>query len=199
MELQKKIASPKLIVIGFARHGKDTVCELLAHHGYTFKSSSMVAGLEVVYPVLKDKYNYQTFEECFADRMNHRQEWFELISNYNYAEPDRLAKRIFSQADIYCGLRKFEELAVIKRKTNAIVIWVDASKIMPPESAKSCTIAMKQADIILDNNFKDLGRLKESVELLVRVLNDERSVVTSNGSTVITIKDGVVHCQERVK
>lgn len=188
---QKKIASPKLIVCGYARSGKDTVCELLAKHGYTFASSSKIANELVVYPVLKEKYGYQTLEECFADRLNHRQEWFELIKDFNTPELSRLGMLILSEVDIYCGLRRKEELRSLQRYTNALTVWVDAGDRKPIESSLSCTVDPKMADIILSNN-KDMKALERNVQSLFEVLQDERSVFTSNKSVVVEIDDGIV-------
>ena len=74
---------PKLLVCGHCRHGKDTLAELLNEHfGLKFKSSSLAAAEIFLYDALKDKYGYQTPEECFEDRMNHRPEWFEMICDF---------------------------------------------------------------------------------------------------------------------
>jgi hypothetical protein len=198
MDLQKNQSSPKLIVTGFARHGKDTVCKLLQDYGYTFESSSHLAGLTVVYPVLKDKYNYKDFTECFKDRVNHRQEWFELIAGYNKNNPIRLGLEILSKADIYCGIRRFEELDALRKKTNCITVWVDSSERLEGESVRSCTVTKAQADIILYNNgTKD--ELKANVRAMVELMVDERTVITSGWHTVIEIRNGTTICRDRLK
>jgi hypothetical protein len=75
---------PKLLVIGHGRHGKDTVCEMLRdHYRYTFESSSKFCSLQFIYNDLKDKYGYANEEECYADRHNHRAEWYNAICDYN--------------------------------------------------------------------------------------------------------------------
>ena len=78
----------KLLVIGHGRHGKDTVCEILRDkYGYTFESSSKFCSKLFIYDNLKDKYGYKDEEECYTDRHNHRQEWYDAICDYNV--PDR--------------------------------------------------------------------------------------------------------------
>jgi hypothetical protein len=43
------------MIMGHARHGKDTVCEILRDtYGFTFESSSMAAARYAIYPVLQD-------------------------------------------------------------------------------------------------------------------------------------------------
>jgi len=74
----------KLLIIGYGANGKDTVAEYWQKEfGLTFSSSSLTACKIFLFDYLKDKYNYKTYEECFNDRHNHRQEWFDLIKDYN--------------------------------------------------------------------------------------------------------------------
>ena len=80
----------KLLVIGHGRHGKDTVCEILRdRYGYSFESSSQFCSRLFIYDQLKDKYEYTSEEQCYADRHNHRQEWYEAICDYNVPDPSR--------------------------------------------------------------------------------------------------------------
>lgn len=158
----------KLIVTGYAGHGKDTVCSLLQkHYGFSFESSSMILLKEVIFPVLAPKYGYLTEEDCYLDRVNHRQEWFELLKAYNSEDKAKLGKLIFTQYDIYCGLRNIEELEAMQSESlYDYSIWVDASKRLPPESRDSMTITKEDCDIVLDNNgsqFELFYKVKELV------------------------------------
>lgn len=100
-----------LLIIGHARHGKDTVAEFLEElFGYTFKSSSLAASEIFIYDALKNKYAYKTPEECFEDRINHRKEWHDLICDYNKYDRSALAKEILKHADIYVGMRSNVEV-----------------------------------------------------------------------------------------
>lgn len=143
-----------IVVTGYARHGKDTVCGIIAEQlGVSFKSSSEVALETIIYPALKSKYNYYSLEECYADRVNHRKEWFDLISTYNTPNKTKLGRLIYEENTIYCGLRNREELIALK-DTGLIdyVIWVDASDRIEAEDTTSCTITMNDADITINNN-----------------------------------------------
>ena len=74
---------PKLLVIGHGRHGKDTVCEYLNEkYGFDFKSSSKFCSERFIFDMLKDQHGYANEEECYADRHNHRAEWYNAISCY---------------------------------------------------------------------------------------------------------------------
>lgn len=162
---------PKLVVTGFARHGKDTVCELLKNeHGFTFESSSHLAGFRIVYPVLKPKYNYATFEQCYKDRVNHRQEWFELIKEYNTPDLARLGREIFQFYHIYCGLRSIAELeTMIAEGLVDCIVWVDASARVEAEHSTSITITREDCDFIVDNNG-NLEDLRVEVQKLVEII-----------------------------
>jgi len=166
----------KLIVIGYGRHGKDTVCEILQNkYNFKFMSSSQFCNEKVIFPVLSAIYNYKTPEECYNDRHNHRKEWYDLIANYNTNDPAKLGKDLFNEYDIYCGLRRAEELtALVEQSVCDYVIWVDASKRHPPEDKSSCTVTPEMADYIIDNN-DDYDRLVKRVTSLIdAILESEK-------------------------
>ncbi len=157
---------PKILLLGYGRHGKDTVAEYLRdHYGYKFTSSSMACAEKVMLPAFRDiddelghGWKYQTAEECFNDRHNHRAFWFQEIERFNTPDKAALGKMIFESNDIYVGLRSKREYAAVK---NAglfdVAIWVDASDRLPPEDKASCTVEPWMAELIIDNN----GTLEE--------------------------------------
>ena len=152
----------KILLLGQARGGKDTLAEIWRDNfGIKFESSSMASARLFIYDVLKDKYNYKSFEECFEDRVNKRKEWFELISSYNVNDLTRLARHMMLTNDIYVGMRSKEEVQACKEfKMFDLVVWVDAEERVGKESIDSCTVTKEDADLILTNN----GTLKEFTE-----------------------------------
>lgn len=142
---------PKLLIIGYGRHGKDTVCEILKQRlGFTFSSSSWFVAERAVFPLMTE---YETVEDCYNDRHNRRQEWFEAIREFNRLDGARLAREITEKHDIYCGMRSIEEFDACKKaKLFDAVIWVDRSHHLPSESSSSMTITKNMADIVIDNN-----------------------------------------------
>lgn len=164
----------KFMICGYGRHGKDTVCEILRDiFNFTFISSSEACCEEVLFPGLKDLYGYKTPQECYDDRHNHRVEWFELIKSYNEEGGDlsKLAKIIYKNNDIYCGIRRIEEFLDIKNKNLFdISIWVDASKRLLPEDVSSITVMKEDCDYILDNNGS-LDDLNKEVHRLMNFIN----------------------------
>lgn len=146
--------SGKLIVFGYKEHGKDFACEYLRdHHGLSFSSSSEFACHLFLYDQIKDQFGYQSPEECFADRRNHRQLWYEAIRDYNTPDKARLGRKIFENNTVYCGIRDDQEFEALKNGGFFdLAIWIDASGRLPPEDLSSMKLSSKHADIIVDNN-----------------------------------------------
>ena len=162
----------KLLVIGHGRHGKDTVCEMLRDmYRYTFESSSKFCSKQFIYNQLKVKYGYANEEECYADRHNHRAEWYNAICDYNVPDAATLGREMFAEYDIYCGLRNKREYYAMKN-TGVFdkVIWVDRSDHLPPEGNDSMSLEPWMADYIIDNNGT-LGDLAFNVGQLINYIN----------------------------
>jgi|TARA_R110001592_G_scaffold317964_3_gene594972 hypothetical protein len=144
----------KLLVIGHGRHGKDTVCEILRdQYGYSFESSSKFCSKLFIYNDLKNKYGYTSEEQCYADRHNHRAEWYNAICDYNVNDGAALGREIFASHDIYCGLRNKREYFQM-RNTGVFdyCIWVDRSDHLPPEGRDSMSLEPWMANYHIDNN-----------------------------------------------
>lgn len=163
---------PKLLVIGHKRHAKDSFAEILRDEfGYTFESSSQAAANIFLYGLLKEKYGYLTPEECFEDRMNHRQEWYEAICDYNVDDKARLAKGILERSQCYVGMRDRGEIEeCIKQGLFDLVIWIDASERLPLEDVSSFNIDKSCADIIVDNNGTE-AQFRERVKRLGKIFS----------------------------
>ena len=165
----------KILVIGYGRHGKDTVCSILKEkYRMKFNSSSWFLAKNVIFPQLKDLYNYASVEDCYNDRHNHRKEWYDIIHAYCADDKARLGKEIFQEYDIYCGLRNELEFNAMKQaQIFDYTVWVDRSKHLPPESTESMTLTPAHADYIIDNN-KDFEHLVNEVEHMMSRLRDIR-------------------------
>lgn len=154
----------KILVIGHARHGKDTVCEMLRDsYGYTFEASSLFCAESVIMPWFARKgAPYASVEACYEDRVNWRSEWHDAIAAFNTPK-SRLGRAIWSQYDIYAGLRCNREWAALKNeRCYDVAIWVDRSHVASPEPWSSMKLEPWMADFILDNNGT-LAELKQSI------------------------------------
>ena len=175
----------RLVVVGHAGHGKDTVCEILEReHGLTFGASSRMALGTVVWPVLTKREvreeflkeypgrrdeaeqmgaKYASRQACYEGRDEHRGAWYDMITWLNTPDRARLGEAIFSQFDVYCGLRSQTELEAVRRQIPEVaVVWVDAGKRVKGESTESCTVTREMADGFIDNNGP-LGTLAAKV------------------------------------
>lgn len=155
----------KILIVGHARHGKDTVAEVLVEdYGLTFASSSYFAAKEVVRPALAAAgIHYESLDDCYEDRGNHRAFWYDQISAYNSENKSRLCERILSAHDIYVGMRSDEEYQASKGLFD-LILWVDASgRGVAPEPETSMTIKFNPAEMVLVDNSGTIEDLKEAV------------------------------------
>lgn len=163
----------KLLILGMARHGKDTVSEILRDDfGLSFQSSSMFAAEHVVQPAMVEYLNisYDTLEDCYEDRVNHRAFWYDAISAYNEVDKARLAREILSKYDMYVGMRSAREYEAALPLFDAVA-WVDASRRgLPPEPASSMSIQFDPDSMTVIDNGGTLADLRQQVAQFVQTL-----------------------------
>lgn len=177
---KEPLIKPRLLILGNARHGKDTVAELLRdRHGYTFVSSSYVCGEKAVRPALAERgIVYDSMADCYADRVNHRAFWYDTIAAYN-TPADRLAREVLKQADIYVGMRSGREYRVARPLFDA-VLWVDASgRGLPPEPRSSMDIDYDIFDMERIDNGGDLDQLTRNVDRIADYLGRSAKAVAA--------------------
>ncbi len=169
----------KLFVIGHGRHGKDTVAEFVQkNYGLTFESSSMFCAEHVVTPWLeKMGITYDSLEECYEDRVNHRMDWYAAIRAYNEADESRLSTAIFAKYDMYVGVRSRVEFLASKHLCD-LSIWVESSKRWPAMDP-SCKILRGDCDVIVDND----GTIAELYARLTRLF--DRLIIAHDGALAL--------------
>lgn len=155
----------KFLIIGHARHGKDTVAYLLEQLGYTHTSASKIILDEIIWPILGPLYSSP--EECYQDRVNHRSTWFDLIKAKITTDNTFLARRCLEEGYIFTGIRSRLEFEAVRDMFD-VVIWVDSSgRGIPPEPPTSMELTQEDADYILPNN----GSVKDLSNSLNRLLD----------------------------
>lgn len=161
----------RLLIIGHARHGKDTVAEFLKElSGMNFESSSVAASRIFLFDALKEKYGYETPEQCFEDRVNHRKEWHDLIVEFNKDDKARLAKEIMKTSSMYVGMRSNVECEECLRQGLFDVVIGVFNPNKPLEPQESFDIDMwEKADYVIwnDGSLEDLK--KEVIELYIHL------------------------------
>lgn len=198
---EPELTVPKVLILGFARHGKDTVSEMLRdHYGLSFQSSSMFCADKVLWRIIHDADaraeflatvqvsrrhlfeaelammadEYVSVEDCFEDRGNHRELWYLAIRAFNTPDATSLGRALYDQHDVYCGLRHAAEFhALVNAGIPDLVVWVDRSDHLDPEDHASCSVEPWMADYVIDNNgsLEDLERNVRS--LFDRILTEE--------------------------
>jgi hypothetical protein len=157
-----------LLIIGYARHGKTESAKILKREmGFRFKDSSKAAAEIFLYEKLKDKYGYADFKECYEDRINHREEWFEEICEFNKDDPARLAKEIMKN-----GNREIHKC--IEDGVFDYIIHV-YNPHLPKEGSESFDIdfnSLPERYTIYNDNDKDTLRLR-LIELIMNLNIDE--------------------------
>jgi hypothetical protein len=161
--------SKKLLIIGHGRHGKDTVAEMLQHHfGYLFKGSSEWCAEHVIFPAMADRYD--SWEDCFNDRAQHRSDWFNLIRDYNNLTGNtKIALGVLAESNVYVGMRSRVEYEATRNLFDHVV-WVDRSEHLPLEPRNSMELTINDADLFVDNNgnhndlFKNVVHLVQQLE-----------------------------------
>lgn len=161
---------PKILIISDAGTGKDTVGEMMSEYGFKYLASSSFATDRIMMPYFSSIGKpYETSEECFNDRKNNRAIWYQQIEDYNAPTWNRISREMFDDGfNVYVGMRSEKEFAASKDLYD-YVIWIDASKRIPPEDRSSNTMSPNMADYIIDNNGT-LEELKHHVGVITNLL-----------------------------
>lgn len=161
---------PRLLILGYARHGKDSVAEMLhKKHGFRFISSSEFVGREIIWEQW-GQFRYATFEAMFEDRVSWRELWMQMIAAYNSPQKDRTARTMLERGyDLYVGMRRMDELEA-SRDLFDHIIWVDRSQHLPPETGSmDITRENAQPDFVIDNNGT-LEDLEKAVDRFISAI-----------------------------
>lgn len=162
---------PRVLVIGHGRHGKDAAAARLADlAGWSFVSSSEFCAQKAVYPFVADLY--PDWRAAYEDRATYRDLWFHAIRAYNLRPGPTLPEQIFRKHQIYVGMRSRAEFAGA-RDLFDLVLWIDASRRLPPEPSGSMELTAEDADLVIDNNG-DEADLDRRLRALVALDPDPR-------------------------
>lgn len=153
----------KTLILGHARHGKDTFAGLLYPE---IRPTSMLTLEIFLFDLLKKEpfgQDYETINEAFLDRKNHRQYWYEAIKKYNSEDNYiKLVKEVLKIQPVYVGIRaKIEYENALKSQLFDQIFWVDRSKKIPLEPRTSMTIDFDPDKMIYIDNNGTLEDLKK--------------------------------------
>ena len=169
--MKYQLADKRFLVAGNSRSGKDTFAEAMVKHAGGFlraKSSSMMALEVFLYDRLVGHYGlgYNSLEEAFEDRFNHREIWFNEITAYNDGDRTRLATKIFESNNIYVGMRNREEFRICRPLVN-LAIWVDSDRGFEHDGDQ---VSRDDCDIVIPN-FEGLEDLDYRAWRLIQIIS----------------------------
>jgi len=154
--------SPRVLVLGHARHGKDTFADWLIPN----QSPTSLMALDLfLFEKLQSDPNfinkYSTIEDAYEDRANNRVYWHESIKEYNTPDWSRFAKEVFRMQSMYVGMRAVQEYqSCIQQGLFDVIYWVDRSDHLDNEPITSMTIHYDPSRMILIDNNGTLEQLK---------------------------------------
>jgi len=139
----------KLAISGPGQAGKGTVSQYISDNwGIRYQQSTSEAAAAVVFRDITKQYS--TVEECWADRANHREEWGQIIADFNQPDGIGLYRQMAGQNDIFDGIRRRAELQKCKEVGLVDkVVWLNRPNI--PLDA-SLDYGDEEADYIVDNS-----------------------------------------------
>lgn len=175
--LTNRAIAPRLMVVGHARHGKDTFADMLcdlSNKIYKKRSSSECAIQYAIWPKLDEIYPAyfaeklrahaiawgfdSAYEELYENRFNYRDEWKQLICDYNKDDKTRLMKQLYATSNIYVGIRSKQEFYAGRDEgIFDLSIWVDNPRV---GAEKTNELNPLDCDLIV-NNCGDLEVLEQ--------------------------------------
>lgn len=211
---------PKILVLGYARHGKDMVCELLHDmHGFRFTSSSKFCASRVLWPLIIDQGSmqaifinsfknvsqqivrrnqlqkmyseYKTPFDCYEDRGSFRNLWYDAISWYNSPDKTRLAREMLKFNDVYCGMRASDEFHACRNEgVFDAVIWVDASLRGVPVESRSSCTVEPWMSDYVVDNNRTIEDLRRNLKPIVTAIR--RHIENADGLIRLASMEGSV-------
>jgi hypothetical protein len=162
----------RIAIVGPGKSGKTTASQWLAEHTpLRYAGSTSAAAANVVCSHATMRGRYATLEECYADRRNRRQEWRDIILQYNQPDGLRLYRDMVRKSDILDGIRDGRELQACRDAGLAdVVVWMQRDVPTDP----SMGFGPEVADRVINNDgsFEELyAQLRELGERLGLEIN----------------------------
>lgn len=140
---------PRLLIVGYGRHGKDYVAECLSI------ITLLRYGGSTSWAALPDMAEHlgQHPQVAWERRLQHRKAWYDHCNRLREKDPLLLVRRVLACADMAVGIRdKVEVRACRDSGWFHRIIWVDASQRLGPQKDSTVTFGPGDCDEVLDNN-----------------------------------------------
>ena len=165
----------KLNINGYGQHGKDTVAGLFTEFGL----STINISHEIAKDIMEELHTigpYESWEEAYEDRVNHRAEWYNFVRYKCEDDKTYYVRKALQLGDIYCGHRHWKEFYAGRELVDA-TIWVDASRRgLPKEDPTSCELDPTDHDFVIDNGGTLAETLKQVRSVVTLINNRKRAL-----------------------
>lgn len=142
----------RILFVGHGRHGKDTACEVLAR-----ATGWKNAGTTSIYltPHVVAEYQrlglHHLVRDAYAHRHANRELWRRVGDEIRKDDPALLVKDALRVGPITGGCRGLPEIRAVRDESVVdLIVWVDASKRLPPDP--TVEFGPEWADVVVDNN-----------------------------------------------
>lgn len=142
----------KIGIVGHGRAGKDTAAEYLRDfHGLRYTHGTSRWAATIVWAAMtRTGHGYDTVEECFEDRHNHRELWARIIGRHNASDPTRMYRECLENQDILTGLRLRHEFEACKSAGICDVwLWIERPGIAVDPT---CQVKASDCDYLINND-----------------------------------------------
>jgi hypothetical protein len=165
----------KISISGHGGVGKDEVAKwLTAHTTLKYTKSTSAYALPDIRPWLEIQagLKYDSDEECYEDRSNHRSLWALFIDEINKQDPAFLYRRCLADQDILTGVRRKHEFqAVLDLKVIDLKIWIErpGHPVDPTQG-----YGPEYCDIVVINETDKWHETEDRLRNIIRILGFNR-------------------------
>ena len=120
-----------IAIIGHGGHGKSTLADIIAkEHEISWIDTSLAAFNLFIWKQLKGVY--KTKKDCLLDRVNNRQLWFDMISEFCKDDPSALITHIDKYFNMVVGIRSRREFDASKHLFHLVIgVWREGYDLDP--------------------------------------------------------------------
>lgn len=151
----------KLGICGPGRCGKDTAAEYLRDKfGLRYTHGTSRWAMNLVWSRMTQMgFSYDTPEECFEDRHNHRNLWKRIIQQHNADDKVRMYRECLAHQDILTGIRLADELWACRQAGLCDTwIWIERPGIEPDPTIEygptACDLVIRNDGTLADFHAK---------------------------------------------
>ena len=164
----------KILILGHANHGKDTVAKYLAQEFNLVNSSATdYLATHFVFPVWGYKH-YANVHSMLEDKDNHRLKWASIVNQINRKDKLFLCKQVMFTSDIYSGMRNQKEyIQAVKENIFDYILFVSAGDRLPTENSMNIVYDSRYMHIV--DNSLGLPNLRNNLKPIIKLMKENNN------------------------